>query len=369
VNPPDHSSRAQRWPAFDGVRGLAVLAVICFHVYPSFFKGGYTGVDVFFVLSGFLITSLLTAEYDKYADISFGKFYARRALRLLPALAVVMIAAVVLVFAFGKLEPFRHETLIGLPFVAFYVGNWAIVVQAAALGVLSITWTLAIEEQYYLLWPLVLSRLLRRLDRQHLAYTLIGLAAVEMVVRLVLSYSNVSYNVITYSTATHSDGLLLGSGLGLLWSMGGAWRLRSEIARRANALTIVGIAVPVLVLFFGTPSLHKVNLWVAVAVVATGLLLLGLVSRDDGLMNRVMELPPLLWVGKRAYGFYLWHYPIFLVVYYEITSIHSHIHLVQLLLVLAGTFVVAGLSYRFVERPFLDRKARFSRVQLEASTS
>jgi peptidoglycan/LPS O-acetylase OafA/YrhL len=110
--------RVQHWPAFDGLRAFAVLAVMSFHVhYPTFLKGGYTGVDVFFVLSGFLITSLLMSEHDRFAGINYTKFYARRALRLFPALAVVILVVLVLVLADSHLANFRHATLTGLPFV------------------------------------------------------------------------------------------------------------------------------------------------------------------------------------------------------------------------------------------------------------
>src|SRR5580700_5306780 len=153
-----------RWPALDGIRALAVLAVLCVHWHPSQFAGGFIGVDMFFVLSGFLITSVLLSEVRRTEIINLGHFYARRALRLLPALACMLIVVSLAVESIPQLAPVRANAIGGLVWVVFYAGNWAIV-TGHNLGILTPTWSLSLEEQFYLLWPLALLPLLPRIGR------------------------------------------------------------------------------------------------------------------------------------------------------------------------------------------------------------
>ncbi len=155
------------WAALDGMRAFAVIAVMLFHFQqPHFFLGGYVGVDVFFVLSGFLITSLLISERDQFGTVWVRGFYARRALRLFPALALVVVSCAGIVLILGDLSGRRHDTLVGIPFATFFVGNWVLgLADSLKLGLLNHTWSLGIEEQFYLLWPITLVVLLRRVNR------------------------------------------------------------------------------------------------------------------------------------------------------------------------------------------------------------
>src|SRR4051794_36677121 len=145
-------------PALDGVRAFAVLGVIATHAGFSHLRAGGFGVYVFFVLSGYLITHLLATEREATGRLSLRRFYARRALRLLPALALLLIASAVWALADGG--PTAERTLRGIPFVALYVGNWANAASPIGgdydLGLLGHTWSLSVEEQFYLLWPLAL---------------------------------------------------------------------------------------------------------------------------------------------------------------------------------------------------------------------
>ncbi|HEY3845142.1 MAG TPA: acyltransferase [Acidimicrobiales bacterium] len=369
---PISADRARQWPAFDGVRAVAVVAVMVFHAdYPTFIKGGYVGVDIFFVLSGFLITWLLTTEHDQYGSISYGRFYARRGLRLLPALAALIVTAVILVLADGGLAPFRHETLVGVPFVVLYVGNWADAFGSVlTLGLLSITWTLAIEEQYYLLWPLGLQALLRRMDRQKIAVLLVGAAVTEQVVRFVLGLSN-SNAVAAFadkSTVTHSDGLLLGSALALMWTGRESWAWWPALERRARDIGIAAALVLVLVIVVGESTAHVTALWITAAVYASVVLVASLVADPSTLLSRVLAWRPLRWIGARSYGLYLWHFTAFSVVA-TLNLPQRHIHFTRFVIEFAATFAVAAVSYRVIERPFLARKSKFARVHPEASAA
>ena len=350
------SIRPRTWPALDGVRAIAVLAVFTFHAtYPTFLKGGYVGVDMFFVLSGFLITWLLTSEREQLGSISYGKFYARRALRLFPALYALIIVAAILVELDGGLAGARHTTLIGIPFVILYVGNWSSAFgayNAVTLGLLAITWTLAIEEQYYLLWPLALSRLLKRMHHRRIAVILVAVALAEEVLRSGLDLLNKPqlYNWLDRSTLTHSDGLLIGSALALMYTCRGQWKAWPAIRRRADALSVAGALVLAVAIVAGKPTLHSTGLWETVAVYGSVALLAGLIAQPTSWPSRVLEWWPLQWIGKRSYGIYLWHFTVIVVVL-TLNLPQRHLDLYRFVIELVATLVVAGLSFTFIERP------------------
>ncbi|HEX3794015.1 MAG TPA: acyltransferase [Acidimicrobiales bacterium] len=361
------ANRVQHWPAFDGVRAISLLVIIAFHAnYPTFLSGGFAAVDVFFVLSGFLITWLLVNEHDRYGAISYSKFYARRALRLFPALAAVIVGVVILVLAYHSLAPYRPLTLHGLPYVILYVGNWDIAFGSVlTLGLLGITWTLAIEEQFYLLWPLVLNKLLRRMDRRRIARFLILTAVAEMLLRAAIYLFFPGHWIVAqYSTVTHSDGLLLGSALALMWTCRDEWKHWDVIEKHGDFLGVAAVAGWALVFFAGHQGFHQVFIWTTLSVLATVTLLVHLLLRPKSWISYVLEIRPLQWIGKRSYGCYLWHLSV-IAVLDTISIPGGHPHFERFVLDLAGTFVIAAISYRLVELPFLNRKVRFARVREE----
>ncbi|MFW9929612.1 MAG: acyltransferase family protein, partial [Candidatus Thorarchaeota archaeon] len=175
-------------PQLDGMRGIAVLAVIAFHAGISFMPGGFIGVDIFFVLSGFLITSLLIREYDKYKDINFKHFYIRRALRLLPALILLLILFSVLSVFFLQWTQAKSNLEDAL-IVLFYVANWARAFHIHGAGWLGHAWSLSIEEQFYILWPITLIFLLKRIhSRRNIFYLVLIFAGLSWLLRLILSF-------------------------------------------------------------------------------------------------------------------------------------------------------------------------------------
>lgn len=368
----DLVDQPRTWPALDGLRAIAVLAVLTFHAaYPTFLKGGYVGVDIFFVLSGFLITWLLTSEREQLGSISYGKFYARRALRLFPALYAVTIVAVILVLVDGSLVGARHATLVGIPWVIFYAGNWDSAFSAynvATLGLLAVTWTLAIEEQYYLVWPFALTALLKRMNHQRIAVILVAVALAEQVMRSALDQSNNPqlYNWLDRSTLTHSDGLLIGSAFALMYTCRNRWNAWPAIRRRANVLSVIGAVVLAVVIVAGKPLLQTTGLWETVAVYGSLVLLAGLIAQPTNWPSRIMEWWPLQWIGKRSYGIYLWHFMIIVVVL-TLNLPKRHGDLYRFVIEVVASLVVAGISYRLIERPFLRRKVRFARVHPVAS--
>jgi peptidoglycan/LPS O-acetylase OafA/YrhL len=364
-------SGVRRWPAFDGLRAIAILSVMAYHLeYNDVLRGGYVGVDVFFVLSGFLITWLLTTEVGQFGGINVGKFYARRALRLFPALAFTIVASVLLVvFREAFAGTYRHESLVALPFVVLYVGNWRVAFGAfTSLGIFGVTWSLAIEEQFYVLWPLGLGRLLKIANRKKIALCLVAVAILEMVVRAVIDVFSGSWVWAYMSTFTHSDGLLIGCAIALLWTVRTEVKAWSLIERYATPLGVLGAAVLGVVIFLGSPAPHLMAILMPLAVVASAAIVVSVAIRPQDLLCRLLQWRPLQWIGKRSYGCYLYHAPIFVLV--DTLSLpNHHVRLERFLIDFAGTFVVAALSYRYLEVPFLNRKARFTRVTPEASPS
>jgi peptidoglycan/LPS O-acetylase OafA/YrhL len=346
----------RRWPAFDGVRALAVLAVMTYHL--GLLPGGYLGVDVFFVLSGFLISWILISEYEGSGQLGYRNFYLRRALRLFPALAALIVVCVVLVLADGRFAIYRTPTLTAVPFVVLYSGNWvtAFTNQATTgftLGLLGITWTLAIEEQFYLLWPLSLSALLKRHTRQRIAVLLAGIAVLEMIVRAACDASGILWFRADASTLTHSDGLLLGSALALLWAQHESLTFWPMVKKISPVLGWVSAITLLLVSVVGHSS--GSSLWIVLVVSAALGLLVDLLTRPASPLSMLLQLKPLQWIGQRSYGCYLWHWVIFTFV-----SSWALPKWATLGIDFPATLAVAALSYRFIERPFLERKRKLT---------
>jgi peptidoglycan/LPS O-acetylase OafA/YrhL len=324
-----------------------VLAVVLYHFAPGLASGGFFGVDLFFVLSGFLITGLLLQELDDTGAVSFARFYQRRALRLLPALVVACVLVVVLtVFRPG---PGAYPLLVVLAAVVFYFGNWIAATQGTGLGYFGHTWSLAIEEQFYLLWPVSLVRMARRPDR-----LVRRIAAVALVLALARAVLYVTWH---HNTGLRDWSILAGDELlagaaaaALLWHRRGAIRVHSRL---------VVTAVAVLLLMAVTMHTDSGALFVGgylVFAVAAAVLVTHLATEPGSSVGRLLSLPPLVAIGRVSYGLYLFHYPIF--VYLQRTSLSLP---EQLLLGYCTTAALTVGSWWLVERPFLRLKPRSAR--------
>lgn len=340
-------------PALDGLRGLAVIAVVLLHAGFGWANGGFLGVDVFFVLSGFLITTLLLREWQATGTISLRAFYWRRIARLFPALAVLLLAVTVWSLAGSSSE---WQSLRGVGASLVSVANWAIVLAPDhQIGKLQHTWSLAIEEQFYLLWPFVLVLLLRRgWGWQRLAALTVGGAIASAVWRAILWRLTLDPWRVYGGSDTRADGLLIGCALALL-----VLNLPSLSSRR------VGYALlPVL----GLAALGGVGVWwsaatpwefwwysrggyAAVAVLSAAIVLLA-ATGSVPYLSALLSLRPLVWVGQRSYGIYLWHYPI-------LTAFGSPKGLEngERVALIALSIGVAAASWALVEQP-IQRWAR-----------
>lgn len=369
-----------RWPALDGLRAVAVLAVIIFHF--GVLPGGYLGVDLFFVLSGFLITSLLIQEWDKRGgSISFRDFYMRRVLRLFPALGCVITVAVVLALYMElsgppSARPYAEGTLKGLPWVVAFAGNWVRALSPASsvlgsLGLLGHTWSLAVEEQFYLLWPALFVLLMRRrFSRGFIALTLTFIAAMQMAYQVAMVFAGYSNDRIHYGTDTRSDGLVIGCAIAFWLSSyrhGRVPNLPAAWARRAT-----GLAATVVLIFFVSAGGPWAPVALPLAVLACGVVLAGVVTgKLPASLERVLSCEPSVLIGRRSYGLYLWQY-LMLETAVALHPAEYQGHTRGLVPgVTAGAlfiafFALAELSYRYVELPALRLKRRFRGDQTEA---
>jgi peptidoglycan/LPS O-acetylase OafA/YrhL len=347
-----------RRPALDGVRGVAILFVIAFHfrdaerALPT--RGGFLGVDVFFVLSGFLITALLLEERHLTGSIRFSSFYARRALRLLPALFLVIAAWLAWVTLFD--HAVRHRAYNEAIAAVLYGENWFHGLSFFRAGLptgLSHTWSLSIEEQFYIIWPCLLWLLLRRGARFATICTALALAAIP-VIRLFQWGGDASVNRLYFSTQTRADTLLAGCLLALLLSNGYLRGRSTTVLRWLLPLSFVYVMYSLIFAYHRSPFIYKGGY--TIFALATAIVLWGILERR--FLCPVLESKTLIWVGRRSYGLYLWHWPIFIAAldHFDHAKIAGPV-------ALPLTFLAASASYRWVELPFLRLKRRFTRVK------
>jgi peptidoglycan/LPS O-acetylase OafA/YrhL len=346
--------KSGRIAGLDGLRALSVLAVFLSHTGLAGVDGGFIGVDVFFVLSGFLITRLLAAEYSREHRISLAAFYGRRARRLYPALFGVL-AAVAIYCSF--FEPRLSGSLEVFP-ALLYVMNWVRAFGGYDAALTGHTWSLAIEEQFYLLWPLVLLGLLK-LDRRR---ALIGLAAIALTICAwrywLFSVDHVRLARIYSGFDTHTDGLIYGALLALM---------SREWVRKVGYLWPLGAAYLCVALF----NPHAVRFAVnphgyTVTAIAAALVIARVVSAQSSLLVRGLDVAPLSGLGRVSYGFYLWHYPVIHVMLYgghdPVMAFFGSLGYPKLAMV-ASTFAVS-LAFTLVSWFVIERPAMRIRLPL-----
>jgi peptidoglycan/LPS O-acetylase OafA/YrhL len=322
-----------REPSLDAIRGIAILLVLLAHTH-QLLPGGRLGVDLFFVLSGFLITSLLLSEWDSTGSIAFGGFYARRALRLLPALFVAM-GVLALVAQLTSENAGQALTWIGLT-LGYVINVAALHEHGIPVNSLQHMWSLAQEEQFYVVWPVLLFVGLRvGVKARTIAVVLGALGLLVICYRAYLLAVGAPLGYAWYAPHLRSDGLIIGCLAGVVFSYGVLQRL----PRGLSAMALVpAVSIPFLI----DPGnrLHLAVLLPAF-VIAWAVLILAAIQRGSW-FARLVTRRPLCGLGRISYGLYIWHWPVFILVGWELG--------------IPLAILVAWLSYRYVERPFLSLK-------------
>ena len=342
-------------PGLDGLRAISVIAVIFYHAGFGWMHGGFLGVEVFFVVSGYLITSLLLEEREGTGGIRLRQFWLRRARRLLPALFSVLIAIGVWVALFGTAQQqsdLHRDLLPGI----FYFANWGQIFGGAQyfgnFSPLRHLWSLAVEEQWYLLWPLACVLITRRSKRTlAIGRSILIAAFVVMLITWWLAspspLTSDRTNFLYLSTLTRSSGLLLGAGAAFLWR---PWKAKAPASTRAGlTLNVAGLGATALVVYAFTVvhltdrSLYR---WQLAAVSLLSLVVVATVVHPSAVATRrFFSSPALVGLGKRSYGVYLWSWPISVLCGAYVGSWTRFIAAMSL------TIVVSEFSYVYIETP------------------
>jgi peptidoglycan/LPS O-acetylase OafA/YrhL len=350
-------SNSRYIPALDGLRALAVAAVIAYHLDLGWAPGGFAGVGVFFVLSGYLITGLLVSEWRRNGRINLKEFWIRRARRLLPAMAAVL-AATVLVLAVT--DPSRLTGLWGdLGAAVLYISNWWLIFHQVSYfesfgppSPLGHFWSLAVEEQFYLIWPLLMAFMLAVTTRRWRLLLFVAGGVLLSALAMALLYEPGSDpSRVYYGTDTRAFALLAGAALALLYP---AEKAGSRKLNRAGkiGLELCGAAGLVITAFMVVRSgEYDTSLYPGglLLLSAASALLIGAVSHPASVIGKVLSCKPLRWIGVRSYGLYLWHYPVIVL---AAPSVQGESRpLWQSLLLAAAAVMLSALSWKFIEEP------------------
>ncbi len=352
---PRPTETGQRYiPALDGIRALAVASVIAYHLGIRGGQGGMLGVGVFFTLSGYLITDLLLAHWRRHASLGLGQFWRRRARRLLPALFVMLVAVSVWVAVFdvSQLAAVRRQVLAA----SVYVSNWSTIAQhgsyfsrfAAPLP-LDHLWSLAIEEQFYLLWPwLLLLGIWIARSRWVLALLTLGLAAASVVAMSSRYHPGYDPTRAYEGTDTRAFGLLIGAALAMVWpSRIGRGAVRPAVRDGLDLLGVAGlVAIVLLVWRTNSFSSFLYPYGFVLLSLATAAMVAASVNPASRL-GAALGWRPLRWVGVRSYGIYLWQWPIIVLA----NPAQRPLDWRRAVLEVAATVVIASISWRFIEDP------------------
>ncbi|GGA44202.1 acyltransferase [Paenibacillus physcomitrellae] len=345
----------------DGLRALAILAVLIYHLRQEWLPGGFLGVAVFFTLSGYLITDILAngkaaGEGRGTLRLSLKEFWIRRARRLLPAMLIV-VSAVVAGAWLGDSSPLS-ELRGDVPAALLYISNWWFIFHKVSYfesfgppSPLGHLWSLAVEEQFYIVWPVLLAAGLKWIrSRIWLAGWVLGLAAGSAVLMALLYEPGTDPSRVYYGTDTRGFALLIGAALALVWPSG---KLKLQVSRQASLLLDSAGMISLVLLGYWTYSsdqyddfLYQGGLF-GIAFVSA--ILIAVLAHPGSRIGGWFSARPLVWVGKRAYGLYLWHYPVIMLTTPQLDTGSSH--WLRMLLQLLATFLLAAASYRWVEDP------------------
>ena len=347
-------------PAIDGLRAVAVIAVMFYHLGFTWIPGGFLGVDLFFVISGYVITRLLLDSIEQSGGLDLRGFYIARARRLLPALVFMLVSTTI---AIGIWAPDAiKRLLIDTPFSLTGTMNWWLVARHQdyfeSIGrppLLQHTWSLAVEAQFYLVWPLILYFILKQFGKKHIPLASLSIAAASGITLLLVSFSLDASNAskvshVYFGTDTHSIGLFLGAALAVSWI---PQNFTKTVSRKAQDfidgvgfLGFIGILAAFLLIDENQPTLYKIAFPLAGLC---GAAIIMSVVHPASRFAPVLQNPVFLWIGERSYAIYLWHWVIFQVTRpsVDLAGKEWALYSLRILIVLA----LSDISLRYVELP------------------
>jgi peptidoglycan/LPS O-acetylase OafA/YrhL len=360
-------------PGIDGLRAIAVIGVILYHLNLPWSQGGFSGVTVFFVLSGYLITDLMIDEWNKNNKINFLQFMIRRFRRLAPAvLVMIFIVTVWVTFTdHPSFEKLRSDFLPSL----FYVTNWWYIFHEVSYfdsfgpaSPLTHIWSLAIEEQFYLIWPLLVILGFTFIKRKRIRVLAILIGVIISAWLMALFYiPGEDPSRVYYGTDTRAFSLLLGAALAFIWP---SQRLSKTLPRQAGVvLEIVGITgLLLIVLMFSVTSqfdhFHYQGGMLLLSFITT--FVVAALAHPASNLAKWLSAKPIRWIGVRSYGIYLWHYPIIILTTPIVNT--DGINVWRITLQIAATLFFSALSYRFVEVPIRAGRFKFTLTGLKKLT-
>lgn len=347
-------------PAIDGLRAVAVIAVILYHLGLNWIPGGFLGVDLFFVISGYVITRLLLDSIQRSGGLDLRGFYSARIRRLLPPLVFMIIVTTVVV---GFWAPDTMRRFLGdAPFALFGGMNWWLIFRETdyfeAIGrppLLQHTWSLGVEAQFYLIWPLILLLVLRFFGKSKIPGAALLIAAISGITLFIVSLQVDAANTaqishVYFGTDTHSIGLFLGSALAVSWV---PQNLQEEVSKKAQdfidalgAFGFLGLIATFLFIDQSEPTLYKIAFPL---VGVLGCAILTSIVHPASRFAPILSSKPFIWIGERSYAIYLWHWVIFQVTRPNFDLEGSTWAVVALRILIV--FALADISLRFVELP------------------
>lgn len=368
----EQPARFQHYPALDGVRAIAIMTVMCYHLiwlipyFEYYAGGGFLGVDIFFVLSGFLITSILLKEHGRTGAINLKHFFIRRFFRLAPAFWLFL----VLLYIFGNyiLAPGDANIIYSdnnFAYAFFYVMNIYKAATDGVTGNLNHTWSLAIEEQFYILWSLILLKAFtENRSRKTIAYGTAAFIVILVAVRALRTWIGTDVAVLYYSTESRIDSLLIGC----LASMIFCWRLVPDSFFRSKFFGYLTLAAAI-----ASVCIMSSFLWTSVSLyygfislfaAAIAVIILWLVTREKTPVHYVLASAPFRWIGFLSYSLYLWHYASFEFAKNTFDSVPERVGAGVVI-----SFIAAAGSYYLVEKPFLRLKDRLGTKRQEQTVA
>ena len=347
-------------PAIDGLRALAVIAVMLYHLGFTWIPGGFLGVDLFFVISGYVITRLLLDSIAQSGGLDLRGFYLARIRRLLQAL-IFMVTTTIIAIGIWAPDTIKR-LLIDTPFSLTGTINWWLVAKEQdyfeSIGrppLLQHTWSLAVEAQFYLVWPLILYFVLKKFGKKHIPIAALSIAAASGITLFLVSLSLDAANTskvshIYFGTDTHSFGLFLGAALAVSWI---PQNFKITVSKRAQNFIdgvgifgFIGILATFLLINESQPTLYKIAFPLAGIF---GAAIIMSIVHPASRFAPILEFKPLLWIGERSYAIYLWHWVIFQVTRPSVDLAGEDWALYALRILIV--FALADISLRYIELP------------------